>query len=131
MTNKKLNTRKIGDQLEDKVLEILEPYFSKTAGSGSIFKDGDLRNRDTVGEVKMRSTAGASVAGPDLKKLIAEAKKQGKDWLFVCENYNKDLIAFIGLNHYAILYEENRVADALREENEELYMKLYHKVRNE
>ena len=131
MTSKKLNTRKIGDQLEDKVLDILDPYFYKTAGSGSVFKDGDLRNKDIVGEVKMRSTAGASVAGPDLKKVMAEAKKQGKDWLFVCENYDKDLVAFIDLNHFAILYEENRVAEALREEDEELYMKLYHKVRND
>jgi hypothetical protein len=129
MTNPRVNTRKIGDDLENKVLEILEPYFSKTAGSGSVFKDGDLRNSDTVGEIKVRGTMGASITGTDLRKLVAEAKKQGKDWLFICENYPKNLIAMLDLNTYAVLYEENKVAEALREEDYELYMKLYQKVR--
>jgi len=129
MKESQINTRKIGDKLEDKVLNILEPYFSKTAGSGSVFKDGDLRNKEIVGEIKVRPTVGASIAGKDLKKLQKEANKQGKEWLFVCENYNKDLIAIMDLNFFAILYEENLVAEILRKENPKLYQTLYEKIK--
>ena len=126
--NPKINTRKIGDDLEDKVLEVLAPYFSKTAGSGSVFKDGDLRNHEIVGEIKVRGTSGASIAGKDFKKLKKEALKQGKEWLFVCENESKDLITMTDLNFFSIMYESYLIAEFLSKQNKNLYKKIRQEV---
>ena len=125
-----INTRKIGDKLENKVLNILEPYFSKTAGSGSVFKDGDLRNKETVGEVKVRSTAGASITGKDLSKLKEEARKQCKEWLFICENYDKDLVAMMDLNFFSIIYEGYLISLDLLERNSKAYTLSEQSIKN-
>jgi len=129
MTKNK-STRDKGDEVEDRVLKFLEPYFNSTAGSGSVFKDNDLRSNKFVCEVKMRSTAGASVAGPDLKKLINRAKMEGKDWLFVCENYDKKLVAMISLWTFSYIHEESLIANELLNSHPEIYEKIYRKIKS-
>ena len=123
------SSRDKGDDVEDRVLKFLEPYFSTTAGSGSVFQDGDLRSVDFICEVKMRPTAGASVAGKDLTKLINRANMEGKDWLFVCQNYDKRLVAMTAITTYSYMYEEGLIARELRRQSPEQYERLYRRVK--
>ncbi len=47
-TSNDLNKRKIGDDFENKILKKLGSNFKKTAGSGSVFQDGDIRHSRLV-----------------------------------------------------------------------------------
>jgi Holliday junction resolvase len=105
---KKKTTRDTGNSLEKKALRVLSEYgFRQTAGSGSVFKDGDLSHPQYVVECKVRnSTSGLSISGSDLVKLIKEAKKQGKEWLAILENRDGVKSVMMDLNQFATLLEE-------------------------
>ncbi len=103
------NTRKIGDAFEKRVLEILGPYFRETAGSGSIFKDQDFVTKTDVVEVKVKSTSGASVAGKELNKLKTHAKKEGKEWVFICENTSRDIVVMLDIHNFVAMHEAERM----------------------
>ena len=47
------NKRKIGDIFENFVLKKLGKGFYKTAGSGSVWKDGDIMHKSLVIECKV------------------------------------------------------------------------------
>jgi len=128
MTSQK-SSRAKGDEIEDRVLHILGPAFKKTAGSGSVWKDGDLKAPGYLVEVKERNTAGASCAGPDLNKLISRARLEGRDWIFVCQNYNRKLVAMVDINTLAILLEEAQIAEELRYADEEQYQQHYEAIK--
>jgi hypothetical protein len=124
----KKSTRAQGDEVEDRVLEILKPFFRKTAGSGSVWKDGDLRAPGWLVEVKKRSTTGASCTGSDLHKLINRANLEGKNWTFICQNFDRELVTMIDINVFAFLFEEALIGEELRNSNPELYEDLYNKI---
>jgi hypothetical protein len=70
--------------------------FKKTANSGARFGDADFSHKYYVTEAKCKyNTLGASIDKRSLAKLTKEAKKQGKDWLYVCENGNGQLVAMM------------------------------------
>lgn len=94
------NQRKIGDKLEKRVQTFLSKDlgFEQTANSGAKWQDGDLRHTRYVVEIKVKNnTGGASIAQKDLSKLKRESTKQGKEWIYVCENVNGDLVAMLPL----------------------------------
>lgn len=81
------NKRKIGDDFEDKVLKKLGSKFSKTAGSGSVWQDGDIKHSRLVVECKVKNTSKSfSISKKELDHLTKEADKQGKDWIFIESN---------------------------------------------
>lgn len=105
------NQRKIGDKLEKKVQTFLtrELGFEQTANSGAKWQDGDLRHNFYVVEIKVKNnTGGASIAQKDLSKLKREAKRQGKMWIYVCENVNGDLVSMVPLDTLSELLHDSR-----------------------
>lgn len=81
------SSREVGDKLERDVLDTLGEGFKMTAGSGSKFQDGDLRHNELVVECKVKGNCkGFTAPASELNKLIAEADKQLKDWLYVEQN---------------------------------------------
>ena len=81
------NKRAIGDKFEKEVLIKLGNNFSKTAGSGSVFKDGDLCHHSLVVECKVKnSTFSFSMTKTEMAHLLKQANLQGKDWLFIEKN---------------------------------------------
>jgi hypothetical protein len=103
MTNK----RKTGDQTENRVFgKVKHLGFRKTANSGARFGDHDMSHPDWVTEIKKKSTEGASVAKSELSKLKAEAEKQGKDWLFICENQKGNQVAMTDLDAFIAILEK-------------------------
>jgi hypothetical protein len=104
---RKKSTRQIGDDLEKKTKILLKSSFEFTAGSGSVWKDGDLRHKEYVVECKVKNaTKGISVPAKDLAKLQEEAKKQLKEWLFVVENAKGDISITMDIRTFSeILYQ--------------------------
>jgi len=89
-----MNTRKIGDALEDDVLKSLNTVsgkkhklgFTTTANSGAKWSDGDLTHPDYVIECKVKSTQkGFSAPSGEIKKVKEIADKTLKDWIYVQE----------------------------------------------
>lgn len=100
------NSRKVGDDLEDKVVERLGPGFSKTAGSGSVFKNGDIAHHRLVTECKVKNnTKGFSAPASELKKLIKEADKQSKDWLYIQQSGLGKTMVLCDLNTFLEMTE--------------------------
>jgi hypothetical protein len=99
--------RAIGDQLEKKTLGLLKSCFSTTAGSGSVWMDGDLKHPEYVVECKVKNaTKGVTIPTKDLSKLQLEAKKQMKEWLFVVENGLGDISITMDIRTFSeILYQ--------------------------
>lgn len=89
------NRRELGDDFEDRIIEKLGPGFSKTPGSGSVFKNGDIKHRNLVVECKFRSDdSSLTMPKKEYEKLHNEANKQGKDWLYI-KQINKSTKPFI------------------------------------
>lgn len=106
MTKKK-STRATGDKFETDVKPLLEELgFRPTAGSGSVFKDGDFSHEDFVLECKVKNaTEGFSFGKADFEKLKKEAKKQGKDWLTLVENKNGEIVVSMGFDTFIQLHQ--------------------------
>jgi hypothetical protein len=99
MASSEDNRRKIGDDFEDRVLKKLGTKFKKTAGSGSVFKDGDIRHSRLVVECKVKgSTKSFSVTKAELDHVIKQADTQGKDWLFIEKNADGRILVLTDLD---------------------------------
>lgn len=103
---KKKTTRKTGDDLEKKVSSLLDSSFLPTAGSGSVFMDGDFSHPNYVVECKVKNaTEGISLSKSEFSKLKKEAKKQGKDWLSITENASNDIVVSMDINEFVRLFD--------------------------
>ena len=81
------NKRSIGDKFEKEVLAKLGPNFYKTAGSGSVWEDGDLCHSSLVVECKVkRNIATFALSKKEMDHLLKQADLQGKDWMFIEKN---------------------------------------------
>ncbi len=107
-TSQSDNKRKIGDDLEDLVIKKLGPSFSKTANSGAVYQDGDIKHRQLVVECKVKQTPGFSAPTTELKKLWKEADKQCKDWLYIEKNQNNKIFVLMSLDTFLELSEDWR-----------------------
>lgn len=103
------SSRDVGDAFEDTVLSKLGPGFSKTAGSGSVFKNGDIRHSRLIVECKVKNNVtGFNAPRKELDKLKKEALKQGKDWLFIEVSSAREPMVLCDLNTFLELTEEWR-----------------------
>jgi hypothetical protein len=76
-----MNKREIGDEFEEQVAYDLG--IRKTNGSGAKFDNGDLADRKTIIECKVKGKPGFQACGLEVKKVIAQAQKHGKEWLYI------------------------------------------------
>ena len=98
----------MGEDYEDEVLEVLGEAFSKTANSGAMFDDADLKHPEFVVECKLRPLAAVSTSIPDvhLNQLMRQAVKLNKDWIFVKKVTNDLSLAAVDLNMLSMLISE-------------------------
>lgn len=77
-------SREKGDKLEDFVS--YHTGIKKTTNSGAKYDNADLSNRRFIIECKYKDKSSFQPCGTELKKLMAQADKHGKDWIYIQEN---------------------------------------------
>ncbi len=77
-------SREIGDKLETKISELLG--INKTTNSGAKYDNADLANREVMIEAKVKHKPSFTIPKTELTKLMKQAKKHGKEWLYIQEN---------------------------------------------
>ena len=93
------NKRKIGDDFEKIVLTKLGPTFLPTAGSGSVFKDGDLQHQSLVVECKVKgNSATFAISKTEMDHLLKQSELQGKDWMFIEKNRDGRIMVLMELD---------------------------------
>ena len=98
--------RQIGDKFEKVVLAKLGGNFSPTAGSGSVWQDGDLRHPSLVAECKVKTNATTfSISKKEMDHLLKQANLQGKDWLFIEKNSDGRILVLTELDTLVELSE--------------------------
>jgi len=75
------NKRELGEDFEEEVAHDLG--MQKTNMSGAKFDNGDLANRETIVECKVKGKPGFQACGNEIKKVIAQAQKHSKEWLYI------------------------------------------------
>lgn len=114
------SSREVGDELEKKVLRDLNQAgestfesFKPTAGSGSKWQDADIRHNKLVVECKVKnSVKGFSAPTSELNKLIKEAEKQFKDWLYIEQNADGRVMVLMDFNAFLEISEDWRLNNA-------------------
>lgn len=76
-------SREKGDELERKVSRTLG--IRRTTNSGATFGNADLTDREFIVECKVKGKEGFVSCGPEIKKLVAQAEKHGKEWVYIQE----------------------------------------------
>jgi len=76
-------SREKGDDLEERVSHDLG--INKTTNSGAKWDNGDLTNREYIIECKVKAGNGIQPCKAEISKLIAQAKKHYKDWIYIQE----------------------------------------------
>lgn len=94
-------SREKGDKLETKVSN--DFHVNKTTNSGAKWDNADLSNRDVIIECKYKDKPSLSSVGPEVKKLINQATKHGKEWIYIQEN-KAGTFAIIDYNYLLELY---------------------------
>jgi len=95
------NKRQIGDIFEKIVLKKLGKGFYKTAGSGSVWKDGDIKHSSLVIECKVKNTSSSfSITKKEMDHLLKQADLQGKDWLFIEKNSDGRILVLLELDTF-------------------------------
>jgi len=75
-------SRKIGDELEDEIAQLLG--LRKTANSGAMFNNADMGDYDYIVECKVKNgKKNFHVDNKELNKLKEQAQKRFKDWLYI------------------------------------------------
>lgn len=97
-------TREIGDKLETKLSELLG--INKTTNSGAKYDNADLANRDIIIEAKVKNTKTSfSVPKTELTKVIKQARKHEKEWIYVQQNALGTFV-LLDLDTYVEMSEE-------------------------
>lgn len=102
-------SRVIGDEFEEELAEALG--LKKTANSGAMFDDGDLRSRQVILEAKVKNN-NKSLGGcaSELKKLKTQAKKFCIDWIYAQKTQSGSYVV-LDLEYFKELWEKANLAD--------------------
>ena len=76
-----MNKREIGDEFEEQVAYDLG--IKKTNGSGAKFDNGDLCDKETIIECKVKGKPGFQSCSLEIKKVISQAQKHNKEWVYI------------------------------------------------
>jgi len=74
-------SREKGDKLEERVA--IDLGINKTTNSGAKWDNADLTNREYIIECKVKGADTFKPCGTELKKLIAQAVKHDKEWIYI------------------------------------------------
>lgn len=101
-------SREVGDEFEKKIANLLD--LSITANSGAIHDDGDLYDykgplRHFVIELKRKSVPFFRSNKGEITKLIKQADKLGKDWIYIQGTDDGDY-ALMSVDALATLVDE-------------------------
>jgi hypothetical protein len=96
-------SREKGDILEDLVAHALG--INKTTNSGAKFDNADLTNRQLIIECKVKSKQNFQPCGSEIKKLIAQAKKHSKEWIYIQENLSGKFVV-IDWEYFLELFQQ-------------------------
>lgn len=99
-----MNTRKIGEHLENYILFNLD--MLKTKGSGSVKHDGDLKdNEDFVVECKYRSEKNLIIKKEWLNEIKKQADLSGRNWLIINQTDDKKIYVTLDFHVFVDLYD--------------------------
>ena len=96
-------TREAGDEFEDYISYLLN--IKKTTNSGAKYDNGDLSNKDLIIECKVKSKDGFQPCGKEIQKVINQANKHFKEWLYI-QKTNKETYVVLSLDHYLTLISD-------------------------
>ena len=108
MSQNPTSSRAVRDRFEKKILKHLRHYgFSPTAGSGSVWQDGDLIHEDFVAECKVKgNTKGFSVSPKEIEHVKKQAEKIARDWLIFEQNAHNEVMVLMDLNTFEMIFDE-------------------------
>jgi hypothetical protein len=96
-------SREKGDDLEERVSRDLA--INKTTNSGAKWDNGDLTNKNVIIECKVKDKPILTGCGPEIKKLIVQAKKHSKEWFYIQQNQAGTFVV-MDYNMFLELYRE-------------------------
>jgi ribosomal protein S24E len=96
-------SRDTGDKLEDKVSHDLG--VTKTTNSGAKWDNADLTNKKYIVECKVKNKDGFQPCKAEIKKLITQAIKHDKEWVYVQQTLDK-IYVVIDYNLFLELYSK-------------------------
>lgn len=100
-----MNKRQIGDDFEEQVAH--DMGIRKTNGSGAKFDNGDLADKETIIECKVKGKSGFQACGSEVKKVIAQARKHNKEWLYI-QKTDTDSYVVLGYNYFLELWTNSK-----------------------
>lgn len=95
-------SREKGDQLEARVANDLG--INKTTNSGAKWDNADLTNRELIIECKVKDKEGFQGCKSEIKKLIAQAAKHSKEWVYIQQNKSGTFVV-IDYNYFLELID--------------------------
>lgn len=96
-------SREKGDKLEDKVS--FDLGINRTTNSGAKWDNADLTNKKLIIECKFKDKPFISNPNSEIKKLIKQASKHNKDWLYIQQNQG-GTFAVMDYNLFLELYKK-------------------------
>jgi len=104
---KGLDTRDIGDEYEDEILELIHKYdegFIKTKGSGAVHNDGDIvsqhhPDRPQIAiDAKWKGNAKSAIATDnELEKIALQAAMRGRKGIIITPSKTNKMVAMLPL----------------------------------
>ena len=98
-------SREKGDQLEARVANDLG--INKTTNSGAKWDNADLTNRELIIECKVKDKEGFQGCKPEIKKLMAQALKHSKEWVYIQQNKSGTFVV-IDYNYFLELIDNEK-----------------------
>lgn len=96
-------SRELGDEFEDQVAYDLG--IRKTNMSGAKFDNGDLSNKEVIIECKVKNKPHFQACGPEIKKVMEQAKKHFKEWLYIQKTADKSFVV-LDYDYFLTLWKD-------------------------
>lgn len=85
-----MNNREVGDEFEKYLANQLN--LKTTAKSGGYWDNGDIVGKDVIIECKVKSVSFLRIAKNEIKKVINQAEKHSKDWVYTQRTDGGDFV---------------------------------------
>lgn len=103
---KKNTNKKIGEDFEKEVLQALPgSEFKYSCNSGAKNNDADIRSARYLIECKVKNHDGFKHSNKELRKLIKQADKLGKDWMYITKNNKNEKFVLMSFNNLVELLD--------------------------